>query len=377
MRLVFAISSLGMGGAQRVAINLIREWQARGWKITLVVTFSGGGSSSYYDIPVGVEVVYLADLVKSRWGGRIAGQLRRVFALRRLIKVRQADRVLAFVTDANLFAIAASFGLGIKVIVSERNYPPAEGGSRLYGKARLLLYPYADRVVIQTYRGLEWVARAIPTARGMAIANPVVLPLPTSLPTLDPTVLLDAETRLILAAGRLVPEKGFDVLIDAFACCCDRQSRWQLAIVGEGPERAALEHRIAAADLIGRVHLFGPAGNIADWYQRAEIFALTSRYEGFPNTLLEAMAHGCAVVSFDCDTGPADMIVNNENGLLLGRLPDTETLAQALNTLMTDDQRRQSLANAARGVSQRFSMAAILTQWDIALNVSPVQGEHA
>lgn len=377
MRLVFAISSLDMGGAQRVAVNLIREWQARGWKITLVVTWSGNGSSSYYDIPAGVEIVYLADVVKSRWGGRIAGQLRRVFALRRLIKARQADRVVAFVTDANLFAIAASLGLGVKVIVSERSYPPAEGGSRFYGKIRLLLYPYADRVVIQTRRGLEWVARAIPTARGMAIANPVVLPLPTSLPTLDPAVLLDAETRLILAAGRLVPEKGFDVLIDAFARCCDRQSRWQLAIIGEGPERAALEQRIAAADLIGWVHLFGSAGNIADWYQRAEIFTLTSRYEGFPNTLLEAMAHGCAVVSFDCDTGPADMIITGKNGLLLGRSPDTETLAHALTTLMTDDQRRQSLANAARGVSQRFSMAAILTQWDIALNVSPVQGEHA
>jgi len=372
VRLVFAISSLDMGGAQRVAVNLIREWQARGWKITLVVTFSGGGSSSFYDIPAGVEIVYLADLVKSRWGGRIAGQLRRVFALRRLIKARQADRVVAFVTDANLFAIAASLGLGIKVIVSERNYPPAEGGSRLYGKIRLLLYPYADRVVMQTSRGLEWVARAIPKARGMAIANPVVLPLPTSLPTLDPTVLLDAETRLILAAGRLVPEKGFDVLIDAFARCCDRQSRWQLAIVGEGPERPALEQRIAAAELIGRVHLFGPAGNIADWYQRAEIFALSSRYEGFPNTLLEAMAHGCAVVSFDSDTGPADMIVTGENGLLLGRSPDADTLAQALTTLKTDDRQRQSLANAARVVTRRFSMAAILAQWDIALDVAPV-----
>ena len=377
MRLVFAISSLDMGGAQRVAVNLIREWHKRGWKITLVVTWSGGRSSSYYDIPAGVEIVYLAEHVKSRWGGRIAGQLRRVFALRGLIKARQADRVVAFVTDANLFAIAASLGLGIKVIVSERNYPPAEGGSRLYGKVRMLLYPYADRVVIQTSRGLEWVARTIPTARGMAIANPVVLPLPTSLPTLDPNVLLDAETRLILAAGRLVPEKGFDVLIDAFARCCDRQSRWQLAIVGEGPERAALEQRIAAADLIGRVHLFGPAGNIADWYQRAEIFALTSRHEGFPNTLLEAMAHGCAVVSFDCDTGPADMIVTGENGLLLGRSPDAESLAQALSTLMKDDRQRQSLADAARGVSRRFSMTAILAQWDIALDVAPAQGEYA
>lgn len=376
MRLVFAISSLDMGGAQRVAVNLIREWQARGWTITLVVTYSGGGSASYYNIPAGVEVVYLADLVKFRWGGRIARQICRVFALRRLIKARQADRVVAFVTDANLFAIAASLGLGIKVIVSERNYPPAEGGSRFFGKARQLLYPYAERVVIQTRRGLEWVTRAMPTARGMAIANPVVLPLPTNRPALDPAVLLDAETRLILAAGRLVPEKGFDVLIDAFTSACDRQSNWQLAIVGEGPERPALEQRIAAVDMIGRVHLLGAAGNIADWYQRAQIFTLTSYYEGFPNTLLEAMAHGCAVVSFDCDTGPADMIVTGENGLLLGRSPDPDKLAQALIMLMTDDRQRQALADAARGVSRRFSMDAILAQWDIALDIAPVQGEH-
>lgn len=377
MRLVFVISSLDMGGAQRVAVNLIREWRARGWAITLVVTYSGGGSNSYYDIPAGVETVYLADLVKSRRGGRIAGQLRRIFALRRLIKARQADRVVAFVTDANLFAIVASLGLGIKVIVSERNYPPVEGGSRLYGKARLLLYPYAERVVIQTRRGLEWITRAMPTARGMVIANPVVLPLPATRPTLDPSALLNAKTRLVLTAGRLVPEKGFDMLIDAFARACDQQSNWQLAIVGEGPERPALEQRIADTDMIGRVHLFGAAGNIADWYQRAEIFTLTSRYEGFPNTLLEAMAHGCAVISFDCDTGPADMIITGENGLLLGRLSDPDTLAQALTMLMTDDRQRQALAAGARGVSQRFSMNAILAQWDIALNIAPVQREHA
>lgn len=376
MKLVFVISSLDMGGAQRVAVNLIQEWCKRGWAIKLVVTYSGRGTS-YYDIPEGVEVVYLADLVRSWRGGYLLDQLRRTLSLRLLLKESRPNRVISFLTDANLFTLAASRGLGVPVVVSERNYPPSDVIPWLHAKARLLLYPYATRVVIQTRRGLEWVAREIPSARAMAVPNPIALPLPAAHPTLEPSALIDAEARLILAAGRLVHEKGFDVLIDGFARSAAQQPGWQLAIVGEGPERAALEHQIISLQQVGRIHLVGAAGNIGDWYERADIFVLASRYEGFPNALLEAMAHGCAAISFNCDTGPADIIVAGENGLLLGPSPDADTLAQALTVLMTDEQLRQSLADAARAVSDRFSMNSVLKQWDIVLDIAQAEEEPA
>ncbi|MFL9839866.1 glycosyltransferase family 4 protein [Sphingomonas sp. ST-64] len=372
MNLVFVIGSLDMGGAQRVALNLIGAWRKRGWAVTLVVTFSGRGSS-YYDIPEGVEVVYLADLV----GERTRGALARMLALRRLLKAKCPDRVVSFLTNANVIALGAARGLRLSVIVSERNYPPADVLPRRYALVRRFIYPLASRVVMQTNRGGEWLSRTILLARGVTIPNPVALPLPVTVPRLDPGTVVGVETRLLLGVGRLAAQKGFDVMIEAFRQVADEHRDWQLVIVGDGDERAALERQVAQAGLIDRVHLVGAAGNMGDWYTRADIFAMTSRFEGFPNALLEAMAHGCAVISFDCDTGPADMIDQGRNGVLLGAAPDAAELAGALSALMTDESRRVALADAARAVLDRFSMDTVLAQWDAALNIDSRRQEGA
>lgn len=369
MRLAFVISCLEMGGAQRVAINLIREWVARGWSITLVVTYSGRGTC-YYEVPEAVDVVYLADLVQPSRCGRIQGLVRRTLALRRLLKSRRPDRVISFLSDANLIALAASWGLGLPLIVSERNYPPADVIPPIYASARLFAYPFATQVVMQTRRGLNWLSRSIPSARGAAIPNPIVLPLSASGPPLDPDTVLASETRLLLGVGRLVHQKGFDVLIEAFGQVAQRHTDWELVIVGDGADRGALERQIDQCGLADRVRLVGAAGNIGDWYARADIFVLASRFEGFPNTLLEAMAYGCASISFDCDTGPADMIVSGQNGELLGPTPNAGELAAALMALMADEPRREMLACGARDVQVRFSMGAVLSQWDAALGIT-------
>lgn len=354
-----------MGGAQRVAINLIRKWRERGWDITIVVTYSGRGSC-YFEIPAGVEVIYLADLIGG-WRGRLMDRLRRALALRRLLKQRQPQRVVSFLWDANIFTLVAARGLEIQVVVSERNYPYADAVPWLHAKARLLLYPYSACVVLQTSRGLDWAAQTMPRARGKVIPNPIALPLPVTSPTVDPATSFDAATKIILGVGRLTHAKGFDVLIDAFASVADQNQEWQLAILGEGPERTSLERQVRHLGLEGRIHLKGAAGNVSDWYQRADIFVMASRYEGFPNALLEAMAHGCPVISFDCDTGPADMISSQEYGVLLGRSPDATQLAAALASLISDEQRRKRLGNAALEVRERYSIDAIIADWDQAL----------
>jgi glycosyltransferase involved in cell wall biosynthesis len=120
--------------------------------------------------------------------------------------------------------------------------------------------------------------------------------------------------------------------------------------------------------LTGRIMLPGRAGNTSDWYRRADLYVMSSHYEGFPNALCEAMAHGCAAVSFDCDTGPRDIIRHGENGLLVSPVGDSQALSSALDELMGNDKLRHRMSKKALDVRQRYSMECILLKWDELFN---------
>jgi len=113
-----------------------------------------------------------------------------------------------------------------------------------------------------------------------------------------------------------------------------------------------------------RVHLPGQAGNVSNWYQRADLYVMSSRHEGFPNTLIEAMAYGCAVVSYDCDTGPRDIIRHGDDGLLVGPVGDVPALASTLDQLMLDDEARQRMGQKAIDVRERYSVENVLRMWE-------------
>jgi glycosyltransferase involved in cell wall biosynthesis len=232
------------------------------------------------------------------------------------------------------------------------------------GALRRITYQWAAGVVMQTQEGLRWLNAKIPRAQGVVIPNPVLLPLPTAEPILHPDRVVLAGRRLLLAVGRLDKGKQFGQLLDAFAVLAPQYPSWDLVILGEGPEGLELEQRAARLKLGQRVILPGRAGNIGDWYRRADLFAVTSRYEGFPNTLAEAMAHGCAAVSYDCDTGPRDIIRHEQDGLLVSPVGDVAELTRALGRLMGSDEERSRMGQRAREVRDRYSLEKILAMWD-------------
>ncbi|HVL76504.1 MAG TPA: glycosyltransferase, partial [Noviherbaspirillum sp.] len=163
--------------------------------------------------------------------------------------------------------------------------------------------------------------------------------------------------------GRLSEEKNFDLLIDVFTRLAPRHPDWDLVILGEGPERAALEGKVGIAGLRRRVFLPGRVGNMGRWYERADLYVMTSRFEGFPNTLVEAMSYGLPAVSFDCDTGPRDIIRPGIDGLLI-RPGDLAALEAALGSLMTGTSERQAFARAALCTRERFSVERISSMWE-------------
>ncbi len=360
--ILLLVSSMSGGGAERIAALLANHWAAAGNHVTLLATYTVQTESAYV-LDSRVTLRHLASATAmSRKGVRT--QLHRLKSLRRIIRELQPDNVVSFLTNVNVAAILASWGTGVAPVVSERIHPAQFPISFTLAKLRILTYPRAARVVVQTETTQRWFATHVASADTTVIANPVAWPLDSSAPVLLPDALVAQDDKLLLAVGRLDAQKGFADLIAAYTSLRGKLNGWKLVILGEGDQRVELEALIAAAGLAEQVLLPGWAGNIADWYTRAELFVLSSHIEGFPNALLEAMSYGVACVSYDCATGPAEIIRDGIDGRLVALAAGADGLAAAINELAEDEATRTQFATQAVLVRQRFAPEKILLEWD-------------
>jgi glycosyltransferase involved in cell wall biosynthesis len=245
---------------------------------------------------------------------------------------------------------------------SERTYPPMTplGAAREW--VRWLAYGLLTGVICQTEAARCWLRQYTRARRVYVIPNHVDLPLRAQAPLIMPSEVMGESRRCVLAVGRIAEEKQFHKLIDAFAALVPRFPHWDLVIVGDGSDRLDLLARVAAHGLETRIHLPGAAGNMADWYRRADIFAMTSRFEGFPNALLEAMAHGTPPIAFDCMTGPSELIRNGRNGLLIP-LNDMTGMVEGLSKLMADGTLRAELGGRALTAREDFGADRMTKLW--------------
>ena len=360
--IVLLVSSMGPGGAERVAATLSNAWVRRGDRVTLVATYSRP-CQSFYRLDPAVRFVSVSALPQVR-GARPLRAFRRFAALRGLLRSERPDVVVSFLTTVNIKALFASIGLGVPLVMAEHTYPPGLPEGWLAGALRRVTYPRAACLAMLTQEGRLWAQGAVPGVRTVVIPNPVVYPMPDGEPVLEVERLVPDTRPIILAAGRLDAGKQYEHLIEAFGRLAPGHPDWRLVVLGDGPNRSALEGLIAQLGLIGRVVMPGRAGNMTAWYQRASVFAMTSRYEGFPMVLCEALAHGVPAVSYDCDTGPRDMIEDGVNGLLVPPRDGVDGLTRALSTLVDSPERRRAMSGRAESHRQRFSVDAVLARWD-------------
>ncbi|MCD6679530.1 MAG: glycosyltransferase family 4 protein [Burkholderiaceae bacterium] len=362
MNLLIFIHSLHSGGAERVTANLANYWAEKGWKIA-VVTLSSA-KEDFYRLHPSVERIALG---LARDSGNplmaILNNLRRVVVLRRVLRDTRPNIALGMMTTANVLLSLAQTGLkGIITVGSERIHPPRVPLGAMWEILRARTYRRLKAVVALTGRSADWLRAHTRASNIRIIPNAASWPLDPQPPCLPVPPRLDAE-HVLLAVGRLDEQKGFDLLIAAFQRLAARFPEWRLIVLGEGPRRNALEAQVASAGLTGRVDLPGRAGNIGQWYEAADLYAMSSRFEGFPNTLVEAMAHGLPVVSFDCDTGPGDIVRHERDGLLVPPENAAE-LEVTLGRLMADNALRRRFAQEAIDVRQRLSLERIARQWE-------------
>ena len=181
-----------------------------------------------------------------------------------------------------------------------------------------------------------------------------------------PGAKADLSAKTVFAAGRFRYQKGFDLLIPAWAETAHRHPEWRLRLRGAGHLRPRLEDLVAEHRIEDSVTIEGPAEDIGSDMAEASVFVLSSRFEGFPLILLEAMSKGMGIVSFDCPTGPADIVDDHRNGLLVPP-EDVTALATAIRELVEDEELRRRTAAAAIETAQQYTIEAIGPQWEALL----------
>jgi GalNAc-alpha-(1->4)-GalNAc-alpha-(1->3)-diNAcBac-PP-undecaprenol alpha-1,4-N-acetyl-D-galactosaminyltransferase len=346
---------MGAGGAEKVMAGVANHLASRG-HVTLLITFDGPGHSSFFSLLGTVRRLAFAPNPSSGLR-RFLGWPGKFLALRRALSEFSPDTVLSFLTPENLLNVLVGIGRPWKTVISERSNPELTPMGNLRRKMVRVIYPRADRLVVQTRRAgsaYPWVN----DAKVEVIPNPIFIPPPE-----DPK---EDRDRAVLAVGRLGQEKGYDLLIKAFHQVTERFPEWKLWIAGDGPLRPELEAMSRSLGLENRVRFLGRVSPIEPLYRQASIFALASRFEGFPNALCEAMAHGMAVTSFDCPYGPGEIVRNGEDGFLVP-VEDADGLARALINLMRDPSLRARFGEAARLNIRRHDAESMLEKWEKAL----------
>ncbi|NKB98587.1 MAG: glycosyltransferase [Pseudomonadales bacterium] len=363
MKLLFFINSLSSGGAERVITKLASHYGDANHEASLVTLTSL--DSDYYSVSPSVTRISLgAGGLSTGVVNAVANNLRRHSKLRQLIRRMKPDAIIAFMPTANVLAVLAAGKTA--VIVSERVHPAFDPASKLRFWFKRFAYRRASQVVVLSQISSDWLQEKMGIEPCVIIPNGIALPLPCEQPNVDPSAYIDAEARLILVVGRVSDQKQPFVALAAFEQFAAQSQNWHLVLIGSGDLDNTLKQAVQQSPHANCIHLVPRAGNISAWYKRANIFLSTAKYEGSPNALMEAMAHGCPVLALDCPTGPADLIDNNSNGLLLPLEPTTdqaERISQALLALGNNDTLRKRLGERAANITNTHSDQTFFQRW--------------
>lgn len=354
MRISLVTSTLEGGGAARVMVNMANSFVRDGHTVTLF-SFEDGSTPSFYPVNSKVKVIYLSlyrpssNVFSSLWNN-----VRRLRVMRNSFLAELPDVVVSFIDTANVLTIVSLLGTGVPVVVSERIHPGYVNIGWAWNRLREFFYRNADVVVVQTSEIAQffdgWPLRSV-----QVIPNPVLLP-----PGGGESVSIRRPS--LLAVGRLWEQKGYHSLLKAFSRVAV-DSDWKLHIAGVGPLESELVELANMLGLAEQVVFLGQVSNVQALLGQADIYVMSSVFEGFPNALCEAMAAGLACVSTNCPSGPADIIQDGYNGVLVPN-QDEEALADALGELMQDEALRERLATNAKQITEQFSEKRIMALWN-------------
>jgi len=274
--------------------------------------------------------------------------------LRKICKNENPDIMISFMAEANFRTIAATMFLDIKTLISVRNDPDKEYPNKLYKLMAKILYPLASGCVFQTEDAEKWFSKKI-QRKSKIILNHVDKKFYK--------IHDQGEKKNIVTVGRLEPQKNHELLIEAFAEIANDFPKENLVIYGNGSKRQALYELAKKLGIEDRVYFMGFRLDIQEKIKDAELFVLSSNYEGLPNAVMEAMALGLPVISTDCPCGGARILIdNNINGILV-KAGDKEEMANAMRRILSDYSFADYLSHNAKITAKEFEPDKIFESW--------------
>lgn len=357
MRVAIVIHSLVGGGSERVAAELAGLLAESGCAANLISLDRPRAGEHPLDLNVPRRDLDVLGESRGLWAA-VRANRHRVAVLSAALRELNPDVVVSLTDKTNVLAILATGRVGVPVVVSERIDPRHHPIGLSWEMLRRWTYRQAAAIVVQTQAVAEWARRVAPRVPVHVIPNAVRRP---------PRWVSERRRarppgQRVVAIGRLERQKGFDLLLQAFGAVRKVHPAAELRIVGEGSERRRLEHLTDRLGLARHVQYAGWVPDVWDVLADADVFVLSSRYEGFPNALLEAMACGVACVAFDCPSGPGEIIRQQVDGLLVPAGAAQE-LATAVARLLADESLRRRLGAAAESVIERFDRQSYLRRW--------------
>jgi len=343
-RILFIIGSMRRGGAERVISILANHYAEKGWSVIILTLLD---NSNDYDLHPSIEVKPLYIHGKSR----IQQIPNWIFGIRKIVKLNKPIRIVSFVARINILTILACLGLNQYIVISERNDPMADGRSIFVRFTTYLLYPLANSIVFQT----NWAQSCFPKN---IRKKSIIIPNPIKVGKLQSR----EKSKKIVAVGRLTEQKNHELLIRAFQKIHLSYPGYKLCIYGEGELREKLVKLIQQLSLNDAVSLPGNVKDIHEQIADAEMFVLSSNYEGLSNALLEAMMIGIPCISTNC-AGSNEVIQDGVNGLLVP-IGSSEKLVEAMKKIIEDQEFASKLASNAKKSSIQFNYDTVLEKWE-------------
>lgn len=351
MTIVYCIPSLSKPGGMERVLTVKANWLAEVGGHTVHIVVRGGGES-YFPLSPLVRVHRIERAYKAALG-RLLGQVRPAVTVS---LYGEEVKWLYSLKDGSKKVLEFHFTRN-HLLHLVQGLPEVRFRPLRLQYARLLQYlderyaRYYDRIVLLTERDL---------ALWGSPANAVVMPNPLSFTSAD---IADLRAKRIVAAGRLIATKGFDLLIEAFRLVAIQYPDWKLVIYGEGQDKIFLLNKIHRYGLDKQVEILRSTADLASELLDSSIYACSSRYEGFGLTITEAMECGVPCVAFDCECGPGAIIRDGHDGLLVAP-QNVDQFGRALHLLMASHEYRVRLGERAKESVRRFSVEEVMPRWE-------------
>ncbi|RZJ81558.1 MAG: glycosyltransferase family 4 protein [Flavobacterium sp.] len=356
-KLFFVINNMQRGGAERVLCILANEFDAQGFNVSIVCL---NKAEPEYEISPRIKLINLLGArSKEHIFNRIKYATLIYFRLKKLLRKEKPNCVLSFMTTANLWTGLACISTRIPFIISEHTTPNHTVNSFNYFLRKLTFIIYRQsKAVVVVSQGIADCIKENKSFKKLnnfkTIRNPI-----------NVFQILTKEKvhrrKFIIAVGRLNYVKGFDLLIDAFSNINSEDV--DLLIVGGGAEYQNLDKQIKALGIANRVILVGSKDNLQDYYSQAQLLVLSSRNEGYPNVLIEAMSFGCPCIAMDCEFGPSEIITDKINGILV-EPNNYKKLVSEIDYLLTNHSLRNIISTNSKLINQTNSVANITSKWE-------------